>query len=176
MVRRVVAPQGMVLADPQSHSANVERRTSGGFILISAGGLVAPNEAIRYSSSWKAGSVGASVTFIVTNDVTGVEVFRDTAGVNFAGNAFLDVNAPILEGLYTLEADLNINFFPDHSDFTTFEVSIAAPPPPPPPPGGDGFIPDIGDIKTFGYIALGLGGLILGLQVIGAARGVTGAR
>lgn len=177
MVRRVTAPRVMAVADapyPQSHTANVERRTSEGFVDIPEGASVAPSEPIRYSSAVGAGFL-ESVTFRVY-DATGALVFEKTDNIDLTGNAKVDTLAPSTEGIYIVEADWNRTFLRDHSDFTTFRVDVNAPPPPPPPPGGGfggGFIPDVGDLKTLGYIALAGGGLILALQLVGAARTVT---
>jgi hypothetical protein len=86
----------------RSHTITIERNRGGKWSELSAGGSVTPEEGIRYSAhfGWQWSTAKAEFTL---KDSQGNTVWGPrSANANPAGNAWIDVNAPILPGTYML--------------------------------------------------------------------------
>ena len=85
------------------HSVVVERIAGDQFIPVATGGVVAPGETIRLFVSGVSSALIHAPEFIVTAP-DGSEVLRREAGVTPKGEAWLDIQAPLIEGSYNVHA------------------------------------------------------------------------
>ena len=157
----------------RSHTITIERNKSGKWSELSSGGSVKPEEAIRYSAhfGWQLSPAKAEFTLMDSNG-TVVWGPRD-ANANPAGNAWIDVNAPLLPGTYTLNVKGTEGkpgtfglWTSSHDSTRTYRVSTSAPAIP-----GGGQLPglpglgDIGGIFTspWTFVLLLVGIIALGI-------------
>jgi len=148
----------MSYAGVAGHSATILRRAGNRFVTIDASRQVLPDEVVRLMATGVQNALINSPDFVVT-DGAGNVLLRQEVGVTLAGEAWIDTRAPKVEGEYLLT--VHAQSFPGpvpatHPYEFRFWVDAAALPPPKPPPSGV-----FGDIRTLGFIALGLVGLML---------------
>lgn len=147
-----------------SHSVLIQRRSDGWFSPLPPGGLVRPNENIRYSTSGIVNQNINSPDFVVMDEAGEIKL-RQSVLANLAGNAWIDMAAPSEKGAYTLIVHAQtFPFLPfTHEAKRTFAVSDLAPVPPTPPPSEPGFLDQL---KQFAWIGVILVGLVVASQVI----------
>jgi len=151
-----------------SHTITIERVKAGKFSDLASGGSVLPEEAVRYSAHFGIQFQSAWVKMWVTNLEGGTVWGPEEANANLGGNAWLDKNAPITPGLYTLhiEATESIYGFRQrkHTSTRTFRVDPGAPP----PPGGGVFpaLPGIGGLLTNPWALVVIFGALIVLGVL----------
>lgn len=121
-----------------SHAVTIERRVGGKWSEIVSGAAVLPEEAIRFSAKFGAGVFAHTnkATFTVIdssgNVAWGPSSYNALVG---SGNAYVDLNAPIIPGTYkvivTGEGQRAFGLFDKggHDVERTFRVSVSAKPP-----------------------------------------------
>ena len=137
------------------HGVVVERRSGSTWQTLGVGGAVQPGELIRIVVS---GALFlAPVRIIVWSPQARVLDTEERASVG--GTAIITFTVPQETGVYAIRAESRSLFSGTfHPAGTTFTVTDSAPrPPAPEPKSGIGrFVPDVGDLKTLGFLALGI--------------------
>jgi hypothetical protein len=154
-----------------SHTVSVERNREGHFSILSAGGRVLPEEALRYSARFGYGLAAEWVDFSLL-DARGATVWGPTRiDANLAGNAWVDVNAPLEPGTYTLLAEGRSASWAGrwsgktHPQTRTFTVAANAPAPPQSP--GNGFqLPEVGNLFGNPWTIILILGALLALGIL----------
>jgi hypothetical protein len=163
-----------------SHTVTIERRAEGKWSPLVSGGSVLPEEAIRFSAHFGAGlfTHQNKATFTVI-DSSGKVVMGPTEANALigSGNAWIDANAPIYAGAYTVvvtgEGQRIFGLFDKggHDQTRTFRVSDSAPPPAhTDAPNGsiiEKLTPDIGDLfgSPWSWVLILVGLLALGIMI-----------
>jgi hypothetical protein len=163
-----------------SHTVTIERRAEGKWSPLVSGGSVLPEEAIRFSAAFGAGAFTHTnkATFTVIDSTGQVVMGPTSANALFgSGNAWIDVNAPVYAGAYTVvvtgEGQRAFGLFDKggHDIKRTFRVSDSAPPPAhTDAPNGsviDKLTPDIGDLfgSPWSWVLILVGLLALGIMI-----------
>jgi hypothetical protein len=127
-----------------SHTLSIERNRGGDFSMLSVGGSVSPEEAIRYSAHFGFQWSSSWMHFSVLDELGQVVWGPERINTNLAGNAWVDAQAPIEPGTYTLLGEATEGapgsfglIRKTHPLTRTFRVSSSAPP----IPGGGSILP-----------------------------------
>ena len=121
------------------HTVTIERRVGGKWSNLASNGQVKPEEAIRYSAHYGVGwtSHQKQTTFTVVDENEQIVWGPGTYNTNFAGNSWVDANAPVHPGSYTvigesegaLPGSWGLIGSGGHALERTFRVSESAPEP-----------------------------------------------
>lgn len=149
-----------------SHSLTIARYGGGKAVPLPNGGAVAPGELIRATVTGIGSLVDPTVKFRLLG-VDGAPLLEQAKNpALFSSQVVFDFNAPVKEGVFTLEAWLHS--FPllpqQHKATTVFRVAKGAPEQEAPPSGG-GF-GGFGDIKSLAWIALGIVALVAVMPIV----------
>ena len=107
---------------------------------VSTDTLIKPGELIRLVSDGSTWAFGRSAFFEIS--FGGQVTFTDSASINVEGNAWLDMAAPLQEGVHVVRCRYPDTFFGSHWVATAFTVDEDAAPVPDKPRSGF-----LGDVK-----------------------------
>jgi hypothetical protein len=153
-----------------SHTLSIERNRGGHFSMLSAGGSVAPEEALRFGAQFGFQWSSSWMHFSILDAEGQVVWGPDKINTNLQGNAWVDVQAPIEPGTYTLVGEATEGFpgsfgliRKSHSITRTFKVSAGAPP----VPGGGSILPGgVGDLFATPWTWIIILGALLALGLL----------